>query len=106
MARFRRPAVLFVVAAILLVFGLVGKLFFDDEPNRLLTEDKLGDCREAGRDTGERCDVGADIESVSLSVDGERLFVDFGSSTRPPSPTPSRGRSSSSPTPRIPSSVV
>jgi len=34
----------------------------------LVTDDRIGDCREAGRDTGERCDPGADVRTVALSL--------------------------------------
>ncbi len=37
-----------------------------DDATRLVVADKLGDCREARLDTGEGCEPGADIESVSV----------------------------------------
>ena len=36
------------------------------DATRLVIDDKLGDCREARLDTGEGCEPGADIESVSV----------------------------------------
>ncbi len=36
------------------------------DATRLVIDDKLGDCREARLDTGERCEPGADVESVSV----------------------------------------
>lgn len=43
-------------------------LFPEDggDATRLVTADKLGDCREARLDTGERCEPGADVESVAV----------------------------------------
>lgn len=43
----------------------------------LVLEDKIGDCREAGRDTGERCDTGADVETLTLSLVDGRLEAEF-----------------------------
>ena len=36
------------------------------DATRLVIDDKLGDCREARLDTGEGCEPGADVESVSV----------------------------------------
>ena len=43
-------------------------LFPEDggDATRLVTADKLGDCREARLDTGEGCEPGADVESVAV----------------------------------------
>ena len=85
MRRLRRPTLLMIAAAVLAAFGLVGTLFFsgDDDPFELVTDDEIDDCREAGRDTGERCDPGADIDVITLSVEGQKLIADF-AFTEPP----------------------
>lgn len=36
------------------------------DATRLVVDDKLGDCREARLDTGERCEPGGDVSSVSV----------------------------------------
>lgn len=43
-------------------------LFPEDggDATRLVTDDKLGDCREARLDTGEGCEPGGDVESVAV----------------------------------------
>jgi hypothetical protein len=72
-------------AVILLTIGVVGSIFdSDDESSGLITVDKIDDCREAGRDTGDRCDFGADIESTTMTVDGDALGVEFVFTEDPP----------------------
>ena len=56
----------------------------------LETRDGLGDCREAGLDTGEGCDPGADVEAVRMWLsEGDTLVVEL-RLTEPPSLGPSR----------------
>ncbi len=45
------------------------------DATRVTVDDKSGDCREAGRDTGERCDVGADIETVTVWQPDDRTLM-------------------------------
>ena len=39
--------------------------------------DYAEDCRESGRDYGDRCDAGADFETVRLSLDGDMLTAEL-----------------------------
>lgn len=49
--------------------------FAPSEPDGLEIQDRSGDCREAGLDTGERCDAGADVETILISESGEDTLV-------------------------------
>lgn len=52
--------------------------FAPAEPRRLEVTDRLEDCRDARRDHGDHCEVGADVELVSLWLsDGSTLMVDL-----------------------------
>lgn len=52
--------------------------FASPEPLRLEVADRLGDCRDARLDTGESCDLGADIEAISLWLsDDDTLAVEL-----------------------------
>ena len=70
--RFRLVVVLVVVAVVVigLLSGLgaieVPFLFSGQDAARLVVADGSGDCRKVGRDTGDRCDPGADIETVTV----------------------------------------
>jgi hypothetical protein len=64
---------LIAVGALAVLAGCGG----DSGRPSLVLEDKIGDCREAGRDTGERCDTGADVETLTLSVVDGRLEAEF-----------------------------
>ena len=70
--RFRLVVVLVVVAVVVvgLLSGLgaieVPYLFSGQDAARLVVADGSGDCRKVGRDTGDRCDPGADIETVTV----------------------------------------
>ncbi len=46
--------------------------------------DKLHDCRVVGRDTGERCDAGADLRSMTLVEDDGRLVLRLELTEPPP----------------------
>ena len=52
--------------------------FAPAEPGGLEVSDPSGDCREAGLDRGERCDAGADIETINLwTPAGDTLVVEL-----------------------------
>lgn len=52
--------------------------FAPAEPLGLESPDALGDCREAGLDTGEGCDPGADVQSVRMWLsDSDTLTVEL-----------------------------
>ena len=52
--------------------------FAPAEPLGLEVTDRLEDCRDARRDHGEHCEVGADVEMVKLWLsDGSTLMVDL-----------------------------
>ena len=52
--------------------------FATPEPRRIEVADRLGDCRDARLDTGDSCDAGADIESISLWLsDANTLAVEL-----------------------------
>lgn len=52
--------------------------FASPEPPRVEVADRLGDCRDARLDTGESCDVGADIEAISFWLsDDDTLVVEL-----------------------------
>lgn len=75
--RASRRNVLLVAAAILLVVGVVGSLVTrGGDDAELILLDGVDDCREAGRDTGDRCDVGAEVETVRLTLDGDALTAE------------------------------
>ena len=70
-----------IVVAVLMSVGAVATLalgtasllnlgpFAETESEETLqVADRLGDCREAGLDTGEHCDRGADIETIGLEL--------------------------------------
>ena len=68
-----RLVVVVVVVAVVVVWVMSGLgaidvpyLFSGRDATRLVVADESGDCRKVGRDTGERCDVGADIEKVTV----------------------------------------
>ena len=70
----RSRLVLLIVVAAVVVIGVmsglgvieVPYLFSGRDATRLVVADGSGDCRKVGRDTGERCDPGADIETVTV----------------------------------------
>ena len=71
-----------VLAAAVVVLGICALLgvgpFANNEPFRLEVPDRLGDCREAGRDAGDRCDPAADIEMVEVwQSDDGTLIVEL-----------------------------
>ena len=52
--------------------------FAPPEPQGLEVADRLEDCRDARRDHGDHCDVGADVEVVNLWLsDGSTLMVEL-----------------------------
>ena len=52
--------------------------FAPAEPRGLEVADRLEDCRDARRDHGDHCDVGADVEVINLWLsDGSTLMVDL-----------------------------
>ena len=62
--------------AVLVVSVLLGVgPFAADEPYKLEVADRLGDCREAGRDAGDRCDAGADIEAIAVWQSDDRMLM-------------------------------
>lgn len=67
------------LAAVAGAAALLGVGPFDaDEPYKLEVVDRLDDCREAGRDAGDRCDPGADIEMVEVwQSDDGTLIVEL-----------------------------
>lgn len=69
---------LLVVAGLAAVIGVavvISSRGGDD--SGLVVPDDAGDCREAGRDWGEQCQPGADVESVRVSRDGDSVLIDI-----------------------------
>ena len=75
-----RPLLLALVALALGAAGCTG----GDNGAALVIEDATDDCREPGRDFGDRCDAGADVTSMELSLDGDVLMIDVGLVAPPP----------------------
>jgi hypothetical protein len=67
-----------VVVVLVIVNGTTGG---DDQT---VVADEVGDCRAPGRDWGERCDTGADVESVRVSSEGDSLLIDIELDGAPP----------------------
>lgn len=53
----------------------LGPFATPETPRELEVADPPEDCREAGLDRGERCDVGADIETINLWISEEDMLV-------------------------------
>ena len=77
-----RIVLLVVVAAVVLLWVLSGLgvievpyLFSGQDATRLVVEDGYDDCRKVGRDTGDRCDPGADIETITVWRLGHQTLV-------------------------------
>ena len=62
-----------LIAVVVVVFVLAD----GDSDSALEVPDGIGDCREPGRDIGFRCDEGAEVVSVLVTRDGDRLVVDI-----------------------------
>jgi len=71
-ARFLVAALVPLAVVVVVVFVLTG----GDSGSALDVPDGVGDCREPGRDIGFSCDEGAEVVSVRVSSDGDRLVVE------------------------------
>lgn len=69
-----RRTLLGLVAVAVVVIVVIVVASRGDERG-LTVEDGVGDCREAGRDFGDRCDAGSDVQSLKLSRDGDSLVI-------------------------------
>lgn len=79
-----RTVLVVVVAVILVVTWALSGLGIIDasylfpssaEDTPLVLADRLGDCREARRDAGDRCDPGADIEKITVWQADDRTLM-------------------------------
>jgi hypothetical protein len=68
-----------VVVAVIVILNLTA----DGEDDTVVT-DEIGDCRAPGRDWGDLCDPGADVESIRLARDGETVLIDIELDSAPP----------------------
>ena len=59
-----------IVVWVLFGLGVIDVPFLSSDSDgdgvRLSVDDGLQDCRKVGRDTGDRCDVGADLETITV----------------------------------------
>ena len=77
-----RIVLLVVVAAVVVLWVMAGLgaievpyLFSGQDATRLVVSDGSGDCRKVGRDTGDRCDVAADISTITVWRMGHRTLM-------------------------------
>ncbi len=77
-----RIVLLVVVAAVVVLWVMAGLgaievpyLFSGQDATRLVVSDESGDCRKVGRDTGDRCDVAADISTITVWRMGHRILM-------------------------------
>ena len=71
-------AVVAVVVVLWVMSGLGAievPFLFSNDATRLVVSDEAGDCREAGRDWGERCDAAADISTITVWRVGHQVLM-------------------------------